>query len=185
MIFKEFYKNVQSSTVKQLVEDWTYFYGFRISQGSDGSVFINDMQTEFLSIQEAKDFIDSQQIQSQIVEELHLDASNRRLSNKIAGVIKEHYDVKVTDTLVDSYIELVKSKIFTADPVACEIKKNFTFGNLVEGRYDYKLDDGNVVIITEKTQTKINNIFGSYPEIINHMRSSVNNFLTVIAQLED
>lgn len=178
MTFNEFYRKINSTVHQQSIYGWTPFYETQLFWCEDGSVLTNNSM-KFQSIQEAKDYFISQQI----INDIKNNTNTNITAGIVAGIIKDHYNIKVTDTLVESYSELVQSKIFTADPVAFDLKKKLTMG-LIEGRYDYKLDDGSIVTITEATQTKINNIFGSHPNIVNFMRSSVDNFLTVVAQLE-
>ena len=93
-----------------------YCFGKKI-QESNGVIYINREATEFSSIEEARTYIknkaSSEQLEEQITKELNEDLS----TVQIAKIIKEHHDVKVTDTLIESYIELASSKLFTVDPV--------------------------------------------------------------------
>jgi hypothetical protein len=42
---------------------------------------------------------------------------------KVAEIIKEYHDVKVTDTLIETYLELASCNIFSVEPVICELRK--------------------------------------------------------------
>ena len=105
--------------------------------------------------------------------------------NIVANIITKHHNVRVTDTLVESYVELASSKLFTTDPVAHDIRRFNKLDSLVEGHFDYVLDDGSTVVITEETQQRINKVFGHHQDVIEYMRESQDNFLDVLDQLGD
>ena len=116
---------------------------------------------------------------SQVKTELYEDIPD----NKIANIIKEHHDIKVTDTLIESYIELASSKLFTVDPVVLEIRNLNKLDKLIEGKIDYKLADGTIIAINESTQEKLTTLFKDEQEIIEHMRESKENFIDVLKQI--
>ena len=55
----------------------------------------------------------------EIIKESYQDIEDGR----IATIIKEHHEIKVTNTLIESYKELAASRIFTVDPIVQEIRK--------------------------------------------------------------
>ena len=101
-----------------------------------------------------------------------------------AEIIKEYHDVKVTDTLIESYLELASSNVFSVDPVICELRKINKLDCLVEGKLNYTLGDGSVVAINETTQDYLNKVLQNQTEIIEYMREGKDNFLHVLEQLE-
>ena len=113
--------------------------------------------------------------------ELHEES----FTHKIVEIIKENYDVKVTDSLVESFRNLAESKTFTANKVVTDIRKISRANRIVEDRLDYILDDGSVVLVTEETQEYINNLLKTHNDIIDYMRLSSDNFLKVIKQLRN
>jgi hypothetical protein len=56
---------------------------------------------------------------------------------------------------------------------------------LIEGRIDYKLNDGTVVVITDGVQQRINNVFAQHQDVVEYMRESKENFLNVLNLLEE
>lgn len=70
---------------------------------------------------------------------------------RVASIIESHHDVKVTDTLVEKYIELASQRKFTFDPVIFEIRKLNKFdNNLVEEKLEFILEDKSTIVITQE-----------------------------------
>ena len=155
-------------------------FGHVIEQTSTGIVLIDRYETEFKNLEEARTYLKQQQltqdIQSQLVESLP--------ENKIAVIIKEHHsDVKVTDKLIETYIEAASSKLFTFDSVVSGIREHTEVKTI--NKLDFVLEDGTSIAIDRSTFDKLNNMLGQQPEIISYMRESTNNFLTVVDLLEE
>ena len=121
---------------------------------------------------------------SSLVEEVTKEIYEEIPNNKIAEIIKEYHDVKVTDTLIETYIELASSNIFSVDPVICELRKYNKLDHLIEGKLNYTLNDGSVIAINETTQDYLNKVLQNQTEIIEYMREGKDNFLHVLEQLE-
>lgn len=122
---------------------------------------------------------------SSVMEEVVKEAYEEIPVTKVAEIIKEHHDVKVTDTLIETYVELASSNIFSVDPVICELRKYNKLDRLVEGKLNYTLDDGNVIAINEATQNYLNKLLQNQTEIIEYMRESKNNFMYVLSKIEE
>lgn len=106
-------------------------------------------------------------------------------AEKIALLIQEYHDEKPTNTLIESYIQLASSKIFCPDPVIIEMRKLNQFSRISE-KFDFILDDNNVVALDEETLNKLNNIEESLKEeTFDFMRKSLDNFLEIIKALEE
>lgn len=118
-----------------------------------------------------------------LVEEVTKEIYEEIPNIKIVQIIKEHHDVKVTDTLIETYIELASSNIFSVDPVICELRKINKLDTLVEGKLNYTLNDGSVIAINESTQDYLNNLLCNQNEIIEYMRESKQNFLYVLERI--
>lgn len=121
---------------------------------------------------------------SSVMEEVVKEAYEEIPATKVAEIIKEHHDVKVTDTLIESYVELASSNIFSVDPVICELRKYNKLDRLIEGKLNYTLNDGNVIAINEATQDYLNKLLQNQTEIIEYMRESKNNFMYVLSKIE-
>jgi hypothetical protein len=120
-----------------------------------------------------------------VVEEVVKEAYEEIPSSKVAEIIKEHHDVRVTDTLIESYVELAASNIFSVDPVICELRKYNKIDRLVENKIHYVLSDKTIVAISEQTQERLNNLLQNQKDIIEYMRESKENFLYVLDKLEE
>ena len=135
---------------------------------------------QFISTLRVKE---QEELNASLVEEVTKEIYEEIPNNKIAKIIKEYHDVKVTDTLIETYIELASSNIFSVDPVICELRKINKLDTLVEGKLNYTLDDGSVIAINEATQEYLNKLLQNQNEIIEHMRESKENFLNVLKQI--
>lgn len=135
---------------------------------------------QFISTLRVKE---QEELNASLVEEVTKEIYEEIPNNKIVQIIKEYHDVKVTDTLIESYIELASSNIFSVDPVICELRKINKLDTLVEGKLNYTLEDGSVIAINEATQEYLNTLLHNQKEIIEYMRESKKNFLHVLEQV--
>ena len=126
---------------------------------------------------------EQEEFNASLVEEVTKEIYEEIPNNKIVQIIKEYHDVKVTDTLIETYIELASSNIFSVDPVICELRKINRLDTLVEGKLNYTLNDGSVIAINEATQDYLNKLLQNQNEIIEYMRESKENFLSVLGQI--
>jgi len=175
---------LNNSMGKDIVES-IRSYGNVIQRTADNTILINNEASDFKSLEEARSYIKnknySEHLEQQISKEIYEDISD----NRIANIIREHHNVKVTDTLIETYIDLASSKIFTIDPVVQEIRKLNKVDTIVEGKLHYELSDGVVVAINESTQERLNTLLQDQQEIIEYMRESKENFLHVLEQIEE
>ena len=65
----------------------------------------------------------------------------------------------------------------------CELRKINKLDTLVEGKLNYTLDDGSVIAINEATQEYLNKLLQNQNEVIEYMRESKKNFLSVLKQI--
>ena len=87
-------------------------------------------------------------LEKEVAQEIYEEMAESR----IAKIIKEHYDIKVTEQLIESYVELASSKLFTIDPVVLKIRELNKLDSIIENKLDYVLADGSIVAINEETQ---------------------------------
>jgi hypothetical protein len=104
---------------------------------------------------------------------------------RIATIIKEYHDIKVTNTLIESYKELASSNIFTVDPIVQKIRNLNKLDSIIEGKIHYQLNDGCVVTINEQTQEQLNNLLNNQKEIVEYMRESKSNFFHVLNKIKE
>ena len=156
----------------------------RVVHFSEGKVTINGQEFEVDTIEEAKEFCKQHHLSSKLEEEVISDIYESQ-EDKIAKFISEHHGIKVTDTLVESYVTLAQSKQFTLDPVITEIRKLNRFDNILEGRIDYVLDDGSVVTLQESTLEFLNNLLEENTDVVSYMRTDKEKFLEVLEMVEE
>lgn len=180
--------------VSHLIEELTgqpilaseVFFGHSVAQLADGTIVIDRQRTDFCSLEEAKDYIQQQrlveQVEEQLQQEQHADVS----AEKIVSVIRQHHgNIRVTDTLVESYVELACSRAFTLDPVAYDLRSFNQLANALPGFVDFRLNDGTSVAVREETYHLINKVFGQHADVISYMQESRDNFISVVGQLEE
>lgn len=118
-------------------------------------------------------------------EQAKLETYEELSEEKLANIIKEHHDIKVTDTLIESYKQLASSRIFSIDPVVLEIRSLNKLDQLIEGKRHYVLNDQSIVAISESTQTMLNNMLQGHQDVIEYMRESKENFTYVLRKIEE
>ena len=120
-------------------------------------------------------------LEEQATKELYEELSEKTIAN----IIREYHDIKVTDTLVESYKQLASSNIFSVDPVVQEIRSINKLDRLIENKLHYVLKDDSIVAISESTQERLNNLLQNQTEIIEYMRESKENFMHVLSKSEE
>ena len=156
-----------------------------IEKTEEGKVLVNGIETEFKTLEEARRHIKEEHIAKKLEQEVSKDLYENLSDNTVAHIIKEYHDVKVTDTLIENYISLASSKIFTIDPVVQEIRKLNKLDSLVENKLHYVLNDDSIVAISERKQSFLNNLLQDQTDIIEYMRESKENFFYVLEQIEE
>ena len=181
MRYTDFTKSLRKSSVVESTRSYLQL----IEKTEDGKVFINGIETEFKEIEEARQYIKQDYISHQLEEEVSKDLYEELSEHTVANIIKEYHDVKVTDTLIETYIQLASSHMFSVDPVVHEIRKMNKLDRLVEGKLHYVLEDESIVAIDERTQEELNNLLQNQTDIIEYMRESKENFFYVLEQIEE
>ena len=100
--------------------------------------------------------------------------------NLIAEIIVKNYpEARITDKLIDSYIDLALSKEFTLDEAINKIRKLNSFDSQYEGKTSFVLDDKSEVLISEDTFNRIKESINNN-EIVQFMRKNKENFIGVV-----
>jgi hypothetical protein len=178
MYFKQFAR-VLAPEIKSQVRS----YGHLIEETVDGAILVDKQVTDMSNLEEARQYIINKKYNEQLEQEAKTDLYEEISKDKIVNIINEHHIIKVTDTLIETYIEFASSKIFTLDPVITDIRKLNKLDKLVEGKIDYKLNDNSIIAINEDTQQKLNSLFKEHQDVIEYMRDSKENFLSVLNTL--
>lgn len=97
---------------------------------------------------------------------------------KVASIIEEYHDVKITDTLIEKYVELASQRKFTFDPVVFEIRKLNKFdNNLVENKLEFVLEDNSKIIISYESYDRMKELIEHNEEAIEFIKSSKENLM--------
>lgn len=178
MLYKDFTKTIFGTN------ESIRSYGHLI-QNVDGKIFIDKEETNFKNLEEARKYIKNKHCSEALEDEIIENQYEEISENRIASIIKEYHDIKVTDTLIESYVELASSKIFTVDPVVQEIRKLNKLDSLVENKIHYELKDGSIVAIDEQTQEQLNNLLAIHKDVVEYMRESKDNFFNVVNKIKE
>lgn len=117
---------------------------------SNNSIFINNQQTYFNNIPEAIDFINRIELYEDLVQENFNKISDER----IASIISEHHNVRITNTLIEEYRNLIRNKSLSFDPVVKEIR-NLNPLMILNDKIDFILEDGVHVAISNEMYLKL------------------------------
>jgi hypothetical protein len=181
MNYREFSKSIKRTGVVESTRSYLQL----IEKTEDGKVLINGLETEFDSLEEARQYIKQDYTAHQLEEQASKNLYEELSATKVANIIKEYHDIKVTDTLIENYIQLASSNIFSVDPVVQDIRSLNKLDRLIEGKLHYVLSDDSIVTISERTQDRLNNLLQNQTEIIEYMRESKDNFIHVLSKLEE
>jgi len=179
-----YYNSFIKSTKPNIVESVRSYLQL-VEKTTEGKVLINGIETDFDSIEEARQYIKQDYISNQLAGNVTTEVYEEISEDKVANIIKEHHDIKVTDTLIESYVKLASSRIFSVDPVVLEIRSLNKLDRLIEGKLHYVLEDESIVTIDERTQQRLNMLLQNQTEIIEYMRESKENFFHVLKKLEE
>jgi hypothetical protein len=181
MRYTDFTKRFKKSGVVESTRSYLQL----LEKMEDGKVLINGVETEFDTIEEARQYIKQDYIAHQLEEQATKELYEELSENTIANIINKYHSVKVTDTLVESYKELASSNMFSVDPVVYEIRSLNKLDRIIEGKITYTLNDGSIVAISEDTQDKLNKLLHNHTDVIDHMRESKDNFMMVVSKIEE
>jgi hypothetical protein len=157
------------------------YQGKRVIINNSLQVSVNEelINIEFKNLEEAREYAKTHINTSIILEDIGSVIPEEKIVNLVS---KYHTTVKITDTIVESYLELASSNLFTIDPVLVEIKQKNTS---LPGKIEHKLNDGNMVSITEETQNLLNTLLEDKYQVVEYMRESKENFMHVIRTIKE
>ena len=181
MKYSEFTKSFKRPDVVESIRSYRQL----IERLDNGKVLVNGIETDFDTIEEARQYIKQDYIAQQLEEQASKELYEELSEKTIANIINEHHNIKVTDTLIESYKELASSNMFSVDPVVHQIRSLNKLDRLVENKLNYNLKDGSIIAIDERTQNNLNKLLHGQNEIIEYMRESKDNFMYVIKKIEE
>jgi hypothetical protein len=181
MHYKDFINSFKRPDVVESIRSYLQL----IEKTEEGKILINGTETKFSTIEEAREYIKQDYTNKQLEDKASKELYEELDDTIIANIIKEYHNIKVTDTLIESYKEFASSQIFSIDPVVQKIRSINKLDRIVEGKLHYKLNDNTVVAISDATQQKLNNLLETHTDVIDYMRESKDNFMHVITKLEE
>ncbi len=181
MRYNQFTKSLKRSDVVESIRSYLQL----IERTEDDKILINGIETKFTSLEEAREYIKQDYISHQLEEQVSKDLYEELSEHTVANIIKEYHDIKVTDTLIETYIQLASSHMFSVDPVVQKIRSLNKLDRIVEGKLHYVLKDDSIIAIDTRTQEQLNNLLQNQTDIIEYMRESKENFFYVLEQIEE
>ena len=148
-----------------------------ITSGLKVSINQEILEVEFKNLEEAREYAKSYINNSIILEDIDTVIPEEKIVNLVS---KYHSSIKITDKIVESYLDLASSNLFTIDPVLLEIKQRVSS---LPGKIEHKLSDGSVVAISEETQNLLNTLLEDKYQIVEYMRESKQNFMRIIKEV--
>lgn len=151
----------------------------RVVISKDLSITVNEekIDSDINNLEEAREYVKSYINNSIILEDIDTVIPEEKIVNLVN---KYHNIEKITDTIVESYLELASSNLFTIDPVLLEIKQR---SSSLPGKIEHSLSDGSVVAISEETQNLLNTLLEDKYQIVEYMRESKHNFMRIIKEV--
>lgn len=176
--FSQFKNSVEESIG---LVDTFFCCGKKVSIKEDFKVAVEneELDFEFSSLSEAKEFI-----KDYIKNTTYVDSIEDALipEEKVASFITKHHNVsRVTNSLIESYVELAASNQFSVDPVILEMKQ--TEVTVLPNKIEWKLNDGSNMAVNLATQNKLNKILENKKEVVDFMRESKDNFLSIVREV--
>lgn len=111
----------------------------------------------------------------------HIDSEVVIPKHKLIESIQNNHGVtRITDRLLESYAELLSSNVYTVDPVINELKNQSALG-----KYEFVLNDGTRIGISEDTQRKLSALLHNKYDIVQYMKESVDNFKAILREIRD
>lgn len=162
-----------------LVESFS-IYGHEVQITELFDIYIDKelVKSDVNTLEEAREYAKQHIENTELLEDIEATIPEE----KVAQFIRQYHNIeKITDTLVESYIELASSNVFTVDPVVTAIKESKTSD--FAGKLEYELNDGSIVAIDESTQEMLNSLLANKNEIVEYMRESKDNFVRIIKEL--
>lgn len=182
MKLNDFVRKVYSHKGYGDVASVTTYYDKQIICNEDKQYFVDGvlLEQQFNDLEEVKQYIDIQDDASLVRTQIYENVSD----TQVATIIKRHHsDIRVTNQLVETYIQVASSKTFTLDPVILEMREANKLDSLIEGKMVFKLNDDTQIALSENTVSKIAKLLNNTSdknEIVEHMRQSRDNFLSVL-----
>jgi hypothetical protein len=174
LYFGQFRKNLREGA--GLLDSFIYRGSHvRVSNALDVTID-NELIGTYADLKEARSQAEMSIASNQLLED-HYTVSDE----KLVSIISSTLDVKITDTMLESYKRQLNTREFSLDPVITEVRRRMS-SNFAD-KTEYTLDDGNTVAISEQTQSMLTTLLEDKYSIVKYMRVSKENFMHVVRKL--
>ena len=182
--YNKFISKLSNNIVKESISFSKYYYGYKIDATISNKIYINKKLTSYTNINEALSYIDSKKY-SNVYSEINRDNYNYIQKNLLSDIIHKYSNnIKITENLLETYINKVKNKEFTSNKILSEIRKINKLGSKFSNKIDYILEDGSQVIIDIDTQEDMNRLFENHTDIIEYMKENKKNLMKIINKIK-
>ena len=151
-------------------------HSIRLSEGSvyvDSNIIMENYDDISSAYAYARSYIDAIEI---------INTTNTLSEEKIAALITKYHNIKVTDTLIEAYAELISSDNFSLDPVVLEMKVG---ASSLNNKLEFTLDDNTLIAIDESTKDKLLALSVDKYKLVDYMKESKENFFSVIKEIRE
>ena len=98
---------------------------------------------------------------------------------------KHHPDARITNTMLEHYYGESQAQNLTTDKTTLEIRRLNPADAVFESHTEYRLNNGDCVVISEQTGKRLNKLLGENPIILDYMKESAETFMDVVNELEE
>lgn len=168
MIYREFIKRIAESLYSQEVKMQCLVLGVPVSILEDNTIVMNHRKTNFTSLNEVREFIK----EFDLKESVRTEAFKTIPSNTVATIIREHSNDKITNVLLESYLQQAIAREFTTDPIVLKLRNLFPIES-INSKIDFVLEDGSIVAISK---TLLERLSSKNDKYIEDMRKSIDSF---------
>lgn len=179
MHYSQFSKQLKKIVSGVEIRESLHVFDNIIQRTKDNNILINNEITNFKTLSEARNYIKYTSQAKDIIDTLHKSFFTENIS-KIADIIKEEHNIKVTNNIIEQYIKIASDKTFSIDPVIIKIREMWGFEPTISGKLHYHLNDGSIVAIDVKSQNDINTILEHKLDVVEFMKESSDNFLKIL-----
>lgn len=179
MYYSQFSKQLKNTVSGMEIRESLHYFGNTIQKTSTDTILINNEVTQFKTLSEAKNHIRYSEQANDIINNLHEEFFSEN-TLKIADIIKEEHNIKVTNRIVEQYIKIASDKSFSIDPVISRIREMNEFDSIIDGKIHYILEDQTIIAIDFDTQIVINNLLENKLNVVEFMKESSDNFLKIL-----
>jgi len=100
------------------------------------------------------------------------------------AIAKSQPEVRITEKVVDFYLDIAASRQFTIDETVNKIRELDSFKGIFENYKTFVLDDNSEVVISEEMYVKVCESINN-TDVLQFMRANKDNFMSVVNILKE